>query len=70
MGIGLSKLWEINKDGEAWHAAAHVMAKNRHNWVTEQQQQQEDSAGKNKATAKEVVWFERRSPAWLVGTGT
>ena len=31
MGIGLSKLWEITKDGEALHAAVHVAAKNKHN---------------------------------------
>ena len=56
MGIGLSKLWEITKDGEALHAAVHVAAKNKHNWVAEQQQKQrEDIAGKNRSTAKEVA---------------
>ena len=33
----LSKLWEIVKGTEAWHAAVHRVAK-RHDLVTEQQQ--------------------------------
>ena len=27
MGMSLSKLWEIVKDREAWHAAVHRLAK-------------------------------------------
>ena len=27
MGMNLSKLWEILKDREAWHAAVHGVAK-------------------------------------------
>ena len=28
MDVYLSKLWEMMKDREAWHAAVHEMAKN------------------------------------------
>ena len=35
MDINLSKLWEIVKDREVWHAAVHEFAK-RHNLVTGQ----------------------------------
>ena len=36
MDMGLSKLWEMLKDREAWRAAAHGAARVRHDWVTEQ----------------------------------
>ena len=33
--MNLSKLWEIVKGREAWHAAVHGLAKSQDNWVTE-----------------------------------
>ena len=39
MAMSLSKFWEIVKDREAWGAAAHGIARVRHNLATEQQQQ-------------------------------
>jgi len=37
--MSLSKLLEILKSREAWHPAAHEVAKFRHNLATEKQQQ-------------------------------
>ena len=38
MDVNLSKLWEIMKDREVWHATVHGIAKLGHDSVTEQEQ--------------------------------
>ena len=35
MDVNLSKLWDIVKDREAWHAAGHRIAESRHSLATE-----------------------------------
>ena len=37
MDMGLSKLWEIVKDREAWHIAVHGVTKSQRCLATEQQ---------------------------------
>ena len=37
MDMSLSKLWEIVKDSEVWHAEVHELQKVRDDLVTEQQ---------------------------------
>ena len=39
MDMNLSKLWEIVKDREGWHAIVHGLQRVWQDWVTEQQQQ-------------------------------
>ena len=39
MGMNWSKLWEMVRNREAWHAAAHGSQRVRQDWTTEQQQQ-------------------------------
>ena len=36
MDMSLSKLWEIVKDREAWHAVVHGIAKESHDLATQQ----------------------------------
>ena len=38
MDMILSKLWEMVKDREAWHAEVHRVANSQTQWVIEQQQ--------------------------------
>ena len=48
--MSLSKLREIVKDRETWHAAVHGVARVRHDLVTGQQQQQNQNERGDTAT--------------------
>ena len=48
MDMSLSKLWNIVKDSEAWHAAFMGLQRVRHNLVTEQQQREKLKETKRK----------------------
>ena len=39
MDMSLSKVQEMVKDREAWHAAIHGDTRGGHDWVTEKQEQ-------------------------------
>ena len=47
MGMSLSKLWEIVKNREAWHAAVHGVSKSQHNLAPEQQHEEEEKTEDN-----------------------
>ena len=48
MDMGLSKLWEVVKDREAWHAVVHGVAKSQ-TWLRAEEQQQHVDVSVTKA---------------------
>ena len=64
MNMNLSKLWEIGKDGEAWRAAVHGVAKSRtqlSDWITTEEKPEEIQQ------TQFIYWLPRSVVPWRVG---
>ena len=64
MDMNLSKLWEIEKDGEAWHAAVHAVAKSRtqlSDWITTEEKPEEIQQ------TQFIYWLPKSVVPWRVG---
>ena len=55
MDMRFSKLQDILKDREVWHAAVHGGHKVRYNLATEQQQQEKNREPRNKSTDTQSI---------------